>query len=345
MRGRKAAREEREQSAMEYFITYGWAVLIIILIFLALFQISTVAGTTTPFVCIGAPGFLCQSYVMTSSGAVIVTFGYTGSSPITIKGLGCNVTSPPKGPSVETQTFAISPGQTKQLIFQCPIPQSRVGTTIPVYLWIVYDTAGNQGLVQAYGKGILEVNYPTLLWNVTEWTPTDNAIDLLPFSDLLSSPDSPLGVTNTATTSWSSLVQGQGEGWSYSTDWHDNDVYNGIETIPFPAAPLNLDNAPCTGPPYAAHGYTVIAHTSMSGNYNIVTWSDDGTEVFYRNMAGGGWNDVFAGNAWVNQPPNFYANTITLVPGSYEFAVDYADTCDPAGVSMVLISPLPGTIS
>jgi hypothetical protein len=339
--GRTGKEEERVQSAMEYLITYGWAILITAVVLSMLFQLGVFQNPALPFVCIGAPGFLCQSEQMSSSGALSVNLSYTGAFPITITGLGCNVTSPPKGPSVETQSFVIQPEQKINLVFQCPIVNTAIGSTSAVYLWFFYNTPTATGLLQEYAKGIVKVDYQSLLWNVQQWTPTDSNVQFLQYSSLTSNPTLPSGVTVTNTGVWSSLTYNEGEGWSYGTGYHIADVYNGIQTVGFPFSPLNLDNAPCTGPPYASHGYTATTNTMLSGTYTFVTWSDDGTEIFYRSLPSGSWTSVFSGSAWNQQAPTFYANKVTFSPGTYQLAVDFIDTCDPAGLSMVLINPPP----
>ncbi|MGA3020971.1 MAG: hypothetical protein ABSD68_03420 [Candidatus Micrarchaeales archaeon] len=339
--GRTQKGEERSQSAIEYLVTYGWAILIVAVVLSILFQLGVFQNPILPFVCLGNPTFLCHSEEMSSSGALTVTLDYSGSTPITITGLGCNVTAPPKGPSIETQSFTLQPQQTVKLVFQCPITNTALGSTSSIYLWFFYNTPTATGLEQQYAKGIVKVNYASLLWNVKQWTPSDSGIQLLPYSSVTANPVLPSGTTITSSGVWSSLIYDQGEGWSYATQYHLGDIYNGIETIGFPSAPLNLDNAPCTGPPYGSHGYTAITNTVMSGTYTFGTWTDDGTEMFYRNLQGGGWTSIFSGSAWSQQAPTFYANKVTFPSGTYQLAVDFIDTCDPAGMSMVLINPPP----
>jgi hypothetical protein len=328
---------------MEYLMTYGWAILVIVIIFFALFQLGIFGDISGPFVCLGNTNFVCKSEVMTSSGAIIATFGFIGLEPITITGLGCNITAPVSAPSYESQHIEVRPGQTTDIVFQCPVGQSKIGYSVPVYLWITYNEGAATGLIQQYAKGILKINYESLLWNVREWTPSSNTVNLLPYASVSASPDSPLNTNTLNVSTWSSLLyeDGTGTGWSYSTDWHNHDVYNSIQTIPFPISPLNLDNVPCSGPPYDAHGYTAVTNVYLSGNYNFRTWSDDGTEMFFKNNAGGAWTSVFSGNAWASQPPTFYSKTFSISPGNYKLVVDFIDTCDPASVSMVLISPTP----
>ena len=333
----------QSQSAMEYLMTYGWAILIIAVILGLLFALGIFSNESAPFVCLGAPNFLCSSPTLSSSGGMTVKFGLSGLSnyPITITGLMCNITIPGKVPSVETTRLTVTPNEELNVVFQCPFQQnSNLGKAYPVDLWIYYSTPYATNLTLEFARGIVKVNYLSLLWNVTEWAPSSNTVDLLPYSDLTSNPVSPSGITVVGSSEWSSFVYNGTEGWSYSTDYHNNDVYNGIETTLFPITPLSLDNAPCSAP-FDSHGYIATTYANLNGVYTFGTWSDDGTEIFYRPSSGGAWSSVFGGSAWLGQPPTYYSQSINFPKGDYEIVVDYTDTCDPAGLSTVIINPAP----
>ncbi|MEM0154846.1 MAG: hypothetical protein QW814_03385, partial [Methanothrix sp.] len=74
-------KNQKAQSAMEYLMTYGWAILIIAIVLAALFSLgifssSSFTGTT----CIASSGFICASPVWTG-GVLHVTLGQsTGTS-------------------------------------------------------------------------------------------------------------------------------------------------------------------------------------------------------------------------------------------------------------------------
>lgn len=334
---------EKLQSAVEYLITYGWMVLIISILLYALYLEGFFSGARTlPFVCLGTPSFLCSNPVMGSSGALTINFGYIGAYPITITGLACNVTPSGKPPSVETTHITVYPNTRMNLTFQCPITgrRAQLGSPYSVRLWFYYDTSSLSGLQQAYAGGTAYVNYISLLWSVTEWTPSSNSVDLIPYSWAASNPESPSSTTVTGTGSWSSLIENGKEGWSYSTDYHNHDVYYGVEATLFPMSPLSLDNAPCSYP-YSAHGYSAITYANMGGSYNFTIVTDDATEIFYRLVGSGTWQSVYSGSTWLSQPPAANSLTVSIPQGDYELAVDYMDICDPAGLSTVLISPPP----
>ena len=67
----------KAQSAMEYLMTYGWAILIIAVVLAALFSLNVFnAGANLGTSCIPSPGFLCQSPVLSgSTGTISFTVG------------------------------------------------------------------------------------------------------------------------------------------------------------------------------------------------------------------------------------------------------------------------------
>jgi len=88
-------RSIKSQSAMEYLMTYGWAILLIAIVLAALFSLgvfssSSLIGTA----CVASSGFLCQSPLLNNDGIMSVTFGQTQfSSGITITGLNCSAST------------------------------------------------------------------------------------------------------------------------------------------------------------------------------------------------------------------------------------------------------------
>ncbi len=58
----KTTRTFKGQSAMEYLMTYGWAILIIAIVLAALFSLGVFSGTL-PTACIAQSGFTCQQVV------------------------------------------------------------------------------------------------------------------------------------------------------------------------------------------------------------------------------------------------------------------------------------------
>jgi hypothetical protein len=69
-------RSLRAQSAMEYLMTYGWAILIIAVVLAALFSLNVFnSGAQLGTSCIGQPGYSCSSPVISQNGALSFTLG------------------------------------------------------------------------------------------------------------------------------------------------------------------------------------------------------------------------------------------------------------------------------
>ena len=67
----------KAQSAMEYLMTYGWAILIIAVVLAALFELGVFNGSNlAPQACIAQAGFQCTSLIYNSLG-ISFTFGQT----------------------------------------------------------------------------------------------------------------------------------------------------------------------------------------------------------------------------------------------------------------------------
>ena len=75
-------RIKRAQSAMEYLMTYGWAILIIAVVLAALFSLGVFSQGSTANGCIPTPGFLCQNLVFNANTNANPSF--LGDVPITV---------------------------------------------------------------------------------------------------------------------------------------------------------------------------------------------------------------------------------------------------------------------
>ena len=350
------SKEDRSQSAIEYLMNYGYAVIIISIVLASLYELGIFQNLGGPLVCIGDTGFLCTNPMLGSSGALTINLSSAESYPIQITGLSCNASSGFHAPSYESEYRMLEPQETVGLVFQCPIMNTRLNAPNPVDLWIYYNAIMPSGIqsgqIEEVAKGVVRVNYDSVAWNVTAWTPSSNIIDLLPYGNLKPASGSanalPSGVKTVSTSQWTSFTYGNLVGWAYSTDWHADDVYDlndgqSLEVSWFPVPLLSADNATCNSiPPYGSHGYTAIGYANMVGSYTFDVWSDDGTEIWYKPVSGSAWTSVYGGAAWKNEAPTEYTQIVSsLAAGVYEIAVDYTDTCDPAGVSVVTISPPP----
>ena len=77
-------RDFRAQSAMEYLMTYGWAILIIAVVLAALFSLNVfnsgaAIGSGT---CAGTPGYSCSAFSLAQNGVVSFTVKYGGATTL-----------------------------------------------------------------------------------------------------------------------------------------------------------------------------------------------------------------------------------------------------------------------
>ncbi len=143
------------QSAMEYLMTYGWAILIIAVVLAALFELGVFNGSNlAPQACIAQAGFVCKNPVYTANG-IGITFGQTTGreyfdsfmfmaaegEPLSGTGIPQNFTNPSNGLFIGD----LLPGQTVGADFNASkfaygqIPANApIGTPFAGYVWLGY---------------------------------------------------------------------------------------------------------------------------------------------------------------------------------------------------------------
>ena len=131
-------RNRKAQSAMEYLMTYGWAILIIAVVLGALFSLGVFSGASLiGNACIAGPGYYCGTMVYTHAGTLTASIGQsTGSnwgSAIIIFAVQGSATGTGGGPVVltgNTITFAsgIASGQQVAFSVTAQVPLRGNGT-------------------------------------------------------------------------------------------------------------------------------------------------------------------------------------------------------------------------
>ena len=146
------------QSAMEYLMTYGWALLIISVVIIALVSIGVFNGSLLGNQCTATSGFTCdiQSY-SASSGNLLVTIGQdTGTPWVTANIIFVNTTSASNAQSgvftpqmLETSNTLVNglPSETQvQVSVPIAAPSTvRIGSGITGTLWAQYTVGGGSG--------------------------------------------------------------------------------------------------------------------------------------------------------------------------------------------------------
>ncbi|MEM3791383.1 MAG: hypothetical protein QXL16_01475 [Candidatus Micrarchaeaceae archaeon] len=160
-------RRLRLQSAMEYLMTYGWAILIIAVVLGALFTLgvfnsSSLLGTH----CIATPGFTCSSATMGTNSYATVTFSQATGSTLYLQGAACSSAASPSGfplygninvnntrstnvmvngQSLVGHVITIPSGTTFTLVVPCyssnTLPSSvAIGSAFSGEIWLNYTT-------------------------------------------------------------------------------------------------------------------------------------------------------------------------------------------------------------
>ncbi len=81
----------RLQSAIEYLVTYGWAILAITVVLAALFALGVFnPGNTLPTQCILPAGLSCTSVYVASNGLASINLLQATLTPINVTSFGCN---------------------------------------------------------------------------------------------------------------------------------------------------------------------------------------------------------------------------------------------------------------
>ena len=81
----------RSQSAMEYLMTYGWAILIIAIALMALYAMGLFSPKTLVSTsCVFPADFSCMNSQLLPNGNFSINLEQSTSSPINITAIGCN---------------------------------------------------------------------------------------------------------------------------------------------------------------------------------------------------------------------------------------------------------------
>jgi len=140
----------KAQSAMEYLMTYGWAILIIAVVLGALFSLGVFSGSSLLGTsCIASPGYLCQNPVLSTSGTLTVLIGQsTGATDynaifyVSSQTTGVNSAGfPTQAYPCTSSSSTLSSGQTVQISCSGVVPSSSpIGTSFSGYIWLNYSS-------------------------------------------------------------------------------------------------------------------------------------------------------------------------------------------------------------
>ena len=92
-------RNKKAQAAMEFLTTYGWAILILIIIIVALANLGVFKGPQTPNSCTSSPPISCSDVSLSTGGVLTLKMAgegtFTSSPTIAATGVTLNVGGSP----------------------------------------------------------------------------------------------------------------------------------------------------------------------------------------------------------------------------------------------------------
>lgn len=135
----------RIQNAMEFMMTYGWAILVLIVVLAALYSIGAFRGLTSQTLCSFPANIGCEGAVLFSNGLVQVNIQQSTPDTVNIVSIACNNNQ-------GTNPFTVvSPQQT--------VP---VGGNVTLTVQCYQSGVQYSGNIGASYKGFLVVNYTDL---------------------------------------------------------------------------------------------------------------------------------------------------------------------------------------
>ncbi len=129
------------QSAMEYLMTYGWSILLIAIVLVAMFELGMFRSSSSfPSTCMAQVGFLCSSQLLNQTGYLSVQFGTLQGSSQQIVGDLCINSSIQPTASMFSGILPITPSSeyTTRLTFRCFTNIVSIGSHFSGYLWLEY---------------------------------------------------------------------------------------------------------------------------------------------------------------------------------------------------------------
>ncbi|MCL4399234.1 hypothetical protein M1293_01855 [Candidatus Parvarchaeota archaeon] len=321
----------KSQSALEYMMTYGWAILIIVIVAAVLYSFgifspsSSISGAVTGFYGLGSVGADC-----TGGGGLILTLGDSLQYPINITQI--NVSSI----SETMPNITISPSEVYS--FYVPVLCPPAGSHFSYRLVVTYKELGSPlpgpyvSSGSAYGTATSDQLF------ITGW----NISNCQPYSAVSTDPLIAQDIAATIAQGFLPAANSTGNGYAYGSGGYYGNNYNGfiVGYYPTDLKQLNLGSPTGCGGSSEQVGSTVIGvydFVSNTVNFNITT--DDAMEVFFRPVGGGSWTSVFGGSAWHGQGATYYNARYSVSPGLYLVAIAWNNMGGGSGMTQFWVHP------
>ncbi len=272
---------QRAQSAMEYLMTYGWAILIIAVVLGALYSLGVFSNVSSiPNSCIPQPGFLCSNPVLSTNGIITFTVGQATSYNFASAQLYFVPSGGTLSQAAQIGLGAMATGQETTVQMQlptgAPYPAAyNLGTTLTGHIYLSYIEQGNQqttqiGTLTAKARStytIPQVTYTKVASSYTE----GNGHSFHTFGVTTTGPNQFILVMggSSAITKISDN-SGQGLIWQERANTTINNVGFSYWYTTVPNAASFSINATM-----ASSGYSIVMYTIFSSSNSSLKWSWD----------------------------------------------------------------------
>ena len=338
--GKEPNQSSRMQSAMEYLMTYGWAILVIAVVLGVMYYLGVFTPRGIGGACVPQPGYLCQSPILNSSGYLSLYFGQTEADQIIISAVACtnNESQPQSLQPLSPQLYA-QRGQNDQIIVKCNGAAGPLGQQFNGYLWIQYSVGQQANLVGSFA---------TISVQVSKLNESVNQIPSGSSTTAASSSTSTVGSTTSSTTILTTS--------SSTTSSTTTSTTSSTTTIPPEQATIMA---------IGSGSFSTIAQGSGPPT-NEITFSIGGTETTFVSISGTGSVPTLGGTGGctlnygttstgtsgfvyivlcINYPQGTHTITLTPAPSSLVYAV-YVDPSGATSVSEdISDASLPASVS
>ncbi len=305
----------KSQSALEYMMTYGWAILVIVIVAAVLYSLgifspsSSLSTTITGFSQLGVTSAECYS-------GYGLAFSFTDNTGNPINLTGINVTSN-SGVQNLSLDYVVLSGGTSELFVPNACP-AGTGARFSDSITITYTEPG------AVFPGPY-ISTGAIAGSSSAYT-NSNAYGWA-YGTFTSEPSSEWGVNET---------NPNGTGIAYDGD----STYGLITNSNFPQSlnslnQVNLNKSDTCGTDESGpHGYTAIATLYVpSKTINISAWVDDNEEIYYKPVSSSTWTEAAGFGCCHLDTAN-----VSITPGMYNFMVDWYNACE-GGTSSTFLKP------
>lgn len=164
---RQRVETKKAQAAIDFLMSYGLALIVIVISVAVIYQISVSHQTLSAYTCTAIPGFSCDFYALNTSGVLMVTLSQATGGQIVINGAACSTQpssigyGPAFGNPFVTNAVAYYPtpnGITSAPINGIPV-SSGSGGTLSMYCYSPTGTAS--AVIGSAFTGYLWLNYTT----------------------------------------------------------------------------------------------------------------------------------------------------------------------------------------